>query len=224
MTRPVSAAPGPFHFTFHLAGILDPTPIAGATAQVCKKIDVDCTMPTATSTTDANGNVTFDIDKSFSGYVQFQKGTDIVPGLYFFNPPPDQDMDMVSVQIVTPGIVAALTKTLMSTQLMQNGLTLINTLDCNGKGAAGISITAEGLDKLDLDGGPPPTTFYSVGGLPNAGATETDSSGFGGFVNLPPGTLAVKGMVNGTRYQLQEISILIRANAITYARLVPLGR
>jgi hypothetical protein len=222
--RVVSSAPGPFQVTFHLAGILDPTPIADATAQVCKKIDVDCTMPTAMGTSDAMGNVTFAIDKSFSGYVQFQKGTDITPGLYFFNPPPDHDMDMVSVQIVTPGIVAALTKTLKSEQQMQNGLTLINTLDCNGKGAAGVSIVAEGLGDTGADGGPPPTTFYSIGGLPNAGATATDTSGFGGFVNVPPQTLAVKGVVNGTKRELQTISILIRANAITYAKLVPLGR
>jgi hypothetical protein len=222
--RVTTTATGPFHVTFHLAGILDPAPIADATAQVCKKIDVECTVPVATAQSDMMGNVSFDIDKNFSGYVQFQKGTDIVPGLYFFNPPPDHDLDMVSVQIVTPGIVTALTKTLMSPQLMQNGLTLINTLDCNGKGAAGISIVGEGLDKVEGDGGPPPTTFYSIGGLPNAGATETDSGGFGGFVNLPPGTLAVKGIVNGTKRELQEISILIRANAITYAKLVPLGR
>jgi hypothetical protein len=222
--RVVSSAPGPFHVTFHLAGILDSTPIADATAQVCKKIDVDCTMPIATDQSDAMGNVTFDIDKNFSGYVQFQKGTDIVPGLYFFNPPPDHDLDMVSVQIITPGIEAALTKTIMTTPQMQDGLTLINTQDCNGKGAAGVSIVGEGVDKAGLDGGPPPTLFYSIGGLPNSGATETDMGGFGGFVNLPPGTLAVKGVVSATKRELQTISILIRANAITYAKLVPLGR
>jgi hypothetical protein len=222
--RVVSSAPGPFQVTFHLAGILDPTPIADATAQVCKKIDVDCTMPTAMGMTDAMGNVTFAIDKSFSGYVQFQKGTDITPGLYFFNPPPDHDLPMVSVQIVTPGVVSALTKTLMSPQQMQNGLTLINTLDCTGKAGVGVSIVAEGLGDMGADGGPPPATFYAIGGLPNAGATETDTSGFGGFVNVPPQTLVVKGLVNGTKRELQTISILIRANAITYAHLVPLGR
>jgi hypothetical protein len=124
---------------------------------------------------------------------------------------------MVSVQVVTPGIVTALTMSFKAQQLDGNGLTLINVADCNGKAAVGVSIVADGID-------PGAVEFYSVGGLPTAAASETAAEGFGGFVNLPPGPLAVKGVVGGTKRELQTISVLIRAGSITYAKLVPLGR
>ncbi|HEX3594021.1 MAG TPA: hypothetical protein VHU80_02935 [Polyangiaceae bacterium] len=213
-----STAPGPFHVTFHLAGILDTTPIQGVTAYMCKKLDLDCTMPMAGPvTSDVMGNISFDVPANFTGYVQFAKGTDITPGIYFFNPPPAQDMDAVAVQVVTPGIVGLLTSSFRAPQADANGLTLINVADCGGKAAVGVSIVAEGIDPMADE-------FYSVGGLPTATATETAMEGFGGFVNVPPGPLTVKGVVNGTKRELQTISVLIRAGSITYAKLVPLGR
>jgi hypothetical protein len=213
-----STAPGPFHITFHLAGIVDPAPIANVSAKVCKKLDVQCTSPSdGPKLSNDTGDVSFDIDKGFTGYVSFAKGTDITPGLYFFNPPPDHDMDAVAVQIVTPGIVSALTASFMSPQKDANGLTLINVADCDGKAATGVSLVADGIDPGSVE-------FYSVGGLPTAAATETATEGFGGFVNVPPGPLTVKGVVNGPKRELQTISILINAGSITYAKLVPLGR
>ncbi len=220
MDRPrvTNPAPGPFKFTFHLAGILDPTPIAGATALLCRKLDPTCMAPVAGPlTTDAMGNVSFMIDKAFTGYVSFAKGTDMTPGLYFFNPPPDHDMDAVAVQVVTPALVSALTGSFKSPQKDENGLTLINVLDCNGKNASGVSIVGEGVD-------PMATEFYSVGGIPTSAAMATATEGYGGFVNLPPVPLTVHGAILGTKRELSTISVLIRAGSITYARLAPLGR
>jgi hypothetical protein len=111
----VTTEPGPFHVTFRLADILSQAPQKDILAHACKKLDVDCTTPDATGTTDDQGMVTLTLSRGFSGYVEFSGGT-IMPGLYFMNPPVDADRDSVSVQIVTPGIVDALTKSLGSPQ------------------------------------------------------------------------------------------------------------
>ncbi|HVU05416.1 MAG TPA: hypothetical protein VHE30_26900 [Polyangiaceae bacterium] len=215
--QPTTDAPGPFHVTFHLSDILSQTPQVGVTARACKKLDVDCELPQSDSlVTDENGDVTLDLARGFNGYVEFTGGA-IMPGLYFPNPPVHEDESRISVQAVTPGIVGALTKSLGSPQDPALGLMLLNALTCDGTGAPHVSYTATGTAAGAV-------TFYAIGGLPAANAIETDSSGFGGFVNVPPGTVPVTATILPEGRELATVSLLVRANTITYGHLVPLGQ
>jgi hypothetical protein len=214
----VTTEPGPFNVTFKLTDILAQTPQAGITAKACRKLDVNCEAPDGPSRlTDDNGEVTFPIARGFTGYMEFTGGT-IMPGMYFFNPPVDSDRSSVAVQIVTPGIVDALTKSIGSPQQPDLGLMLINALDCQAAAGVNVTFVAGGTGQ----GAP---GFYSIGGLPASNATATDSAGYGGFVNVTPGTVPIKGIINdiGGR-EMQTISLLVRAGTITYGRVVPLGR
>jgi hypothetical protein len=160
-----------------------------------------------------NGDVPFDIPAAFTGYVSFTR-SDITPGLYFFNPAVNSDLDAIPVQIIPPNLVTALTTSVGSPQQPANGLMLLSVYDCNGKAAPGVSFAAQGP-------GASPVSFYSIGGLPQAMATGTDTAGYGGFVNVPPGTWGVKGVIAGSNRDLPTDSVVLQAGAITISRLVP---
>jgi hypothetical protein len=60
-----------------------------------------------------------------------------------------------------------------------------------------------------------------VKGVPSSKATATDSSGWGGFLNLLPGTATLSGKLSDGQ-TLGIESTLIRADTITYTALLPL--
>ena len=93
---------------------------------------------------------------------------------------------------------------------------LLSAVNCSGAEAAGVSFqTANGGDAGSS------VAFYAVGGLPSSKVSATDSAGYGGVVNVPPGTVAVTGKLTDGR-TLGTIS-LVNAGSITYSRMVPLG-
>lgn len=213
--RVTTTAPGPFHVTMHATTIVPSAPAPGLTVVLCTKLDVDCMMPTSDpAMTDSNGDVSFDVPRGFTGYAQFTR-SDTTPGLYFFNPGVDKDMEAVAVQIATPAIVDALTKSLGSPQDAKKGLILMSVFDCNAVAAPNIVYVAEGSSAVP---------FYAIGGLPNGAAMTTDMSGYGGFVNVPPGVITVKGLIDQGKRDITPVSIVARAGSLSYLRLVPIGR
>jgi hypothetical protein len=215
---PVTTAKAPYHVTLHLTDIVSSSPLQGVTAKLCRKLDVQCTDPQGPSVvSDAAGVVAFDVSAAFTGYVSLSEGTTIMPGLYFFNPAVTADTDVAAVQLASPSIAAALTAGVGSKQRPENGLMLLSAVNCSGGEAAGVSFeTATGGDAGAS------VSFYSVGGLPNSKVTATDSSGYGGVVNVTPGTVVVTGRLADGR-ALGTISLVVNAGAITYSRMVPLG-
>src|SRR5262249_39794192 len=143
---PASNEPGPFHVTFHLTDAVSAAAQSGVVATLCKKLDVTCDQPIgAPVTSDADGNVAFDVDRGFSGDVSFTRA-DLAPGLFFFDSSVDRDLEALPVQVLSPGLVGALTQTAGSTLLPDRGVLLLSIFDCAGKGASGVSFRAEGMD------------------------------------------------------------------------------
>jgi len=220
---PEAPGPGPFTVNFHTQDIFrqDPEtniaiPIADMDVKVCRKLDTDCEDPEAVGLkTDANGDLSVQVAGNFNGYVIFEK-EEHTTGVYYFNPGVASDVN-VSVQIGTPGIVAGLTGIVGSEQLEDRGLILLNVLDCQGAAGGGITYKADGTDDLSR-------TFYVVDGLPTASVNATDATGYGGLVNVLPGARTVHGEIEATGRRIDTISVRVRANAITYSRLVALGQ
>jgi len=215
--RVVTTEPGPFHVTMHVTTIVPSAPAAGVAVVLCTtKLDVECsTMTGDPQTTNSNGDVAFDVPRSFSGYAQLKRD-DLITGLYFFNPNVDRNLDAVAVQLASPGILNALSSAAGSMQDPKKGTILMSIVDCNNVAAANAVFSAQGSDAIP---------FYSVGGLPNAMATTTDSSGYGGFVNVPPGVISIKGLIDGGKRDIgAAVSFLTRANSLSYIKLVPVGK
>jgi hypothetical protein len=200
----------------HLSDPLSASPLSGVTGRLCNKLDLNCDQPQSDPVvSDDDGVLTFDVTSTFNGYVSLSR-SDILPGLYFFNPQVDRDRDTSSVALVTPAQASGLTAVFGGQQQPDRGLILLTTFDCSGTAATGVSFSSE-------NGDPSTVLFYIVGGLPNAKETATDATGYGGFTNMPPGTVVVRGTLAATGEEVGTISLLSKAGAITYSRIMPPG-
>jgi hypothetical protein len=175
---------------------------------------------------DELGNITFTIDKGFTGIVQFTKDGDMT-GIYIFNPALDRDLDAVPIQLVTPMIATALTSLVHTPYNTERGLILLNVANCNGMAAPGVAISRDGAPipvkecPTDLTCEKP---FYAINGIPNGDAEETDSSAYNGFINVPAGSAVVTAKVKATDLTIGTVSLIVRAGGITYAKMVPIGK
>lgn len=211
-----SPQPPPYHITMHLTDPLSASPLSGVSGRLCNKLDLNCDQPQSEpAVSDDDGVLTFDVTNTFNGYVSLSR-SDILPGLYFFNPQVDRDRDIPSAPLVTPAQASGLTAVFGGQQQPDLGLILLTTYDCSGRAATGVSFASENGDTSTV-------LFYIVGGLPNAKETATDGTGYGGFTNMPPGTVVVRGTLAATGSEIGTISLLSKAGAITYSRIVPPG-
>jgi hypothetical protein len=210
-----STETGPFAVAMRTQDLLTQQPKAGVKAELCNKVDVDCSAPLFTTTSDATGLLTLQVPGAFSGYVLLQ-APDVLPGLYFFNPSIDRDQEIPPILMPTPLANSLLVAQIGGTQGPNHGHALVMAEDCNGSFAAGVSYAT-------ADGDAMTKTFYSVSGLPSASATTTDSDGYGGMINLPSGAVTLTGDLAAKERTIGTISLLVRAGAISYSRIVPRG-
>jgi len=224
---------GPFTVTLRIANILASTgAYSGATAKLCQTLDLSCATPIRTEVTNLDGRVTFDgLAKNFSSFVWFTRPatgdeteqTAMSPTLFFFNRHIEKDIldPPLAVQAVTPDLIATLTAAAGAPQVEGNGISLNSIFDCAGKAAAEVRFK---LLKKPQDTNEA-TIFYAVKSLPNADATQTDTSGFGGLVNATPGTVTLEAWVGpeDDEHKVATSTFVIKPNSLTHMRLVPDG-
>jgi hypothetical protein len=196
--------------------IVKQQPLAGIGGRLCRKLDVSCTDAlSGVVTSDAQGAMVFDVPSAFDGYVRFESA-DISPTLYFFNPPVAQDLSNVSVSLASPTTVGLLALQAGAQQSAERGLILISVLDCAGAPAGGIQLSAAPTDTQVVP-------FYAQQGLPSGSARATDSSGYGGFLNVAPGSVTFSASLASTRRAMDQLTVLVQPNTATVTSLVPHG-
>lgn len=205
---------GTFRVGLQVTDLVSHAPIAGLRADLCRKVDVACAEPVATVTSDASGKVTFDrVEANFSGYVTLS-AEGIVPTLYFFNPPVSSDLEIPSLSLSTPKSRSALLGQLGADTSL--GDLLFNVFDCQGKPASGVSYTLS-------PSGSGAIPFYLSSGLPTRNAAATDSTGYGGFVNVPAGTVTIKAIDVSSQRVIQTLTLVVREGAATWSKVIPDG-
>jgi hypothetical protein len=212
-----------FSVTLRVRDILWQHPMRGVQVRLCRRADEDCAAPVVnTVTTDENGDARFEMtlddpEEGFSGYALFT-GPDIMPGLYFFNPPLNgaRANEVPPIQLLRSSLIGPLTQQIGSSIDFERGLVLVGAFDCQGEPAAGVSLATDDPSvHLEL--------FYSVDGLPQSTAMATDTSGYAGLINVPPGKLSITGRLEPSRRVLGTVNLIVRRGSITYSRMVPLG-
>jgi hypothetical protein len=168
-----SDSPGPFRVTLQTVDIVSQTPLAGVTAEACRKIDVNCEQPVDMAVSDDNGALALNVARErdglgFQGYVRFTRDG-ILPGIYVFTQPVESDLKVEPVRMASPAIAGALAAQIGTTIDPDRGLLLMYLVDCQDKPAEGV------IFSTDADGAA--AKFYSVNGLPAATATATDTDG-----------------------------------------------
>ena len=91
---------------------------------------------------------------------------------------------------------------------------IVRAYDCLGQ-------TAEGVVFSSLEGDDSTVPFYMIKGIPSTKQSQTDDSGRGGLLNLPPGSVTLTGRVAATGQEVGTLSVFARAGELTYTALVP---
>lgn len=211
---PAPGGAGPFRVTMHLADLVNHSPISGVRADLCRKVDVACGDPAATVTSDASGTVSLpSVEAGFSGYVTLQSSA-IVSTLYFFNPLIDRDQDIPSLSLSNSAARGGLLAQLGADPARAD--VLLNASDCQGKPASGISYALT-----------PPIAgaiaYYLSSGLPTHNSSVTDATGYGGFVNLPSGTVTITATDTESRTRIATLTLIVREGSATWSRVIPDG-
>jgi hypothetical protein len=198
-------------------------PINDVVARTCSKLDVSCSNPVSADVeTDAQGVLTLNVPPRFDGYALVQTKTSgdggssptRIPSLIFFNPPLVKDREFDRVPLFNPEDLVILAASQGNTIDPQLGTIFAGTQDCSGKAVGGVtwqpSRVAESTKR-----------FFYVNGLPDEAATATDSSGLGGLINVPTGTIRLDANLQNTGMAIGSATVLVRSAYASYTYLAP---
>lgn len=196
---------------------------AGILVRPCAKMDILCANPLGPAVApDGSGTVSITVPTGFDGYAEVVSTTTLddagtptfVPALVFFNPPPIEDTRHDLTMMFSPIALAVLAASQGNTIDPTLGSLFSGAIDCKGKLSAGVSWepdrTADATRR-----------FYYVGGLPSEAAVATDSTGYGGLINLPTGTIILHAKLQETGQAIGSVSVFIRKGCITQVDLGP---
>ena len=205
---------GSFTATFLVRDTVSQEPKVGVSARACRRLDVKCTEGiSGTAVTDAMGQASLVVPSGFNGYARFDDPA-IASTLFFFDPPMHADRPALGVSVATPETTAGLAALTGAQPDSSLGVALVTVLDCFGKPAEGVVVTAEGI-------GGAAKAFYVRNGLPSTTAGATDATGYSGFVNAAPGTGSFSASVDGK--PIGSVAVLVQAGTQTIASIVPNG-
>ncbi len=185
-------------------------PAPGITVKLCNKFDAPCDAPIGTPVPDADGAVTVTIPSELEAYLEVQ-GPDYYPMLAFLDHVAQDENEVVFM--IPTGVAAALAQTADVTIDDTKGLLLVRTTDCTWAPTEGASVSIFPTDQE--------TRFYTINNTTTPDASETDTAGNAGFINVTPGTVSVSGTIGPMGKKFGQVSTLIRSGTITAQILRP---
>lgn len=183
--------------------------------RACGASDPTCANPvTPLVTVDEEGWVDLPLFQNFLGYMEINSPSVLPSMMYMTEPlqpltPPEYPFALVSL-----ASIGSLVQLVGVPQQAGSGIFSARAFDCRGIPAPNVTFS------IDVPG----TPYYFVGPLPSGVGTSTDSSGLGGFVNVPPGLAIVDLRAPNGRSIVGPQSIVIRANWLSGFFVRPPGR
>ena len=95
------------------------------------------------------------------------------------------------------------------------GFVAIAVQPCEGQSRAGVSVRISSF-------GDSTVAYYFREGVASTQPTATDANGYAGFLNVPPGSLTISGVVDGGRV-IGHREIIVRPGWVTGATVFPNG-
>ena len=221
--------------------LVDLTSQKGLTAadvfgRICAKIDVNCNSPLPNGdagvilSPDGQGLLHLTIPAGFDGFVLIDPiipdggapsdagdagpPNVFVPSLVFFNPPLEHDVLYTTIVMVKTSELGQIAQVEGTTIDPQYGAVFMETVDCNAKASAGVSVVIDSQTSTTQG-------FYFKGGLPALNAPSTDQTGYAGFVNVPLGTRTVTGTLQATQQKIGTATVFTKASTISYTTMAP---
>jgi hypothetical protein len=207
----VAKSSKPVSIDFTLFDAVSQQAVAGADAELCGKLDLECSAPMSKIQTDAEGAVHFDVPPLFDGYVQLS--ADGYDPTMLFLPPSVQSIALGEFPLTTMVATSVLGNQLGKPLLPGTGRVLTTITGCDMQTTEGVSLTGENM-------GDDAAGFYAVGGFPSFSAVSTDSSGFAGFVNVAPGSITLNAQLESGRH-VGRVALFVRPGYVSVRRIQP---
>lgn len=136
------------------------------------------------------------------------------PVLWFFNPPVVADIvQPISLALYPSASLPLVVDAAGGSLAPGTGSVFMTVIDCDGKPASGVTLDiAEYQDEA--------TSLYFDSGVISNTVSETDASGVGGFIRIPPGFVEITGLA---RDDVPVAKVGVQANPffVTYTVLAP---
>jgi hypothetical protein len=185
--------------------------------RACSKLDVQCASPLSATVDVAStpGVLKVTLAAGFDGYLELTSPS-ITPALFFVVKPVREDTALTTYLPVVPpsgfeGIAQAIGTTLDLTTM---GHVYALAEDCGATPASGVRFE---IDKESAQ----TAAYYMINNTPVSTAPATDTSGSGGFLNIPTGFVRLTGYVSTTGARIGEAGFMVRRGAVSYPRLMP---
>jgi hypothetical protein len=196
-------------------------PLPSVSVVPCERLDPTCANPLAQArTTDDGGVVSFPLFYGYNGYFLSQ-WDGALPMLLYINPPAYTNTPQIVGAFVTTDTMQTILSYVTAsfdggprTVDMSRGALFIQTYDCTGQPAAGVSITMTHLDSQVVQ-------VYFTNGLPDPTAVQTDVTGYYAAINVPIGVPTITMTLGSTQERLATSNVYIRAAMISEINVFP---
>ncbi|MEW5854416.1 MAG: hypothetical protein AB2A00_36915 [Myxococcota bacterium] len=179
--------------------------LQGVNVKLCPVEDDACASPVDEGTTNEEGKVGLTIPVGTEGYQGYLELTSsqIMPTLYFNNRP-WVDNAGFSLELLSPQSVATINALIGAELDPTRGHVGFNVYDCDNEGASGVSASVDTSDENS-------TQSYVSNGFPTTSTQQTDSSGKGGWANLPTGRATISYVQNASSVTVIQHRVLVKA-------------
>jgi hypothetical protein len=158
------------------------------------------------------GRIIITVAQGFDGYLELT-AAGAMRGSYYFYPPLTSDREIPAVPILQASELATFAGYAGATLMPERGQLMVGARSCLGQPAEGVSFSS-------AEGDASTAAFYLVNSVPSTKLLATDDSGWGGLLNLPPGSVTLTGEV-ATGGSLGPLGLFTHAGEVTYTSLVP---
>ena len=136
------------------------------------------------------------------------------PVLWFFNPPVVEDVEVpIPLQLYPSASLPLIVDAAGGELAPGTGSVFMTAIDCDGQAAPGIT-----LDIAEYEN--ETTALYFDSGVISNTVSETDASGVGGFIRIPPGFVEITGL-NRQNEPVAKVGVQANPTFVTYTVLAP---
>ena len=220
MPTPVGTTPK-IHVKLPLVDFISAVPRPGVPVRVCGLLDPICDPKAPTNptfVTGADGIATIEIETQpsvFNGYFRIEGTPEVPPCLIFAQPlTVTEGATLSPVRTFVPAQYRALVEAGGSVWNETRGHIFVQARNCDGVAAEGVSYA---IPKLEAD----TVRIFIAAGVPDRNATETDTTGVGGFIHAGVGFHTVRGTLSKSGTLVNERRIRVESGTFTYTVMSP---
>jgi hypothetical protein len=190
------------------------SPIPGIAIRGCEDLDPACAMPTTPiETTGDAGQATVTVPDNFRGVFELSGPGYLTAGVYTNQLLADASTFTPPIPAISPDVASSVAAGLNVPFNLDAGVGIMvfEVFDCFDRRAAGVAFS------MTIDAGSGAVQYYVQDDLPSVAATETDSLGTAGALNVPAGPMTITGSLPGANRNLGSVQTVVIAGGVTFA-------